>query len=139
MPKIICTLPNASKHISGVVFVDTADKMAIISEEISEEQAAIFLSIPGYEPAPVDDDATEKEAIAAEKAAKKATDKAAALKDAVEKKAADKKVVKKSPDAEPVAPTVVPAVVAPPVENEADKVPTVAATLDEKATGADTF
>ena len=53
MPRVICTLPNASKHINGVDFSTTADGMAIVSDEISAEQAEIFLSIPGYEPEPV--------------------------------------------------------------------------------------
>jgi hypothetical protein len=46
MPKVICTLPNASEEINGVKFVSHKDGM--ISEEIKEDVAALFLSIPGY-------------------------------------------------------------------------------------------
>lgn len=47
MPKVLCTLPNASEEISGVKFVSHAKGM--LSEEISDEAAAVFASIPGYE------------------------------------------------------------------------------------------
>lgn len=47
MPKVLCTLPNASEEISGVKFVTHAKGM--LSEEIDDEQAAHFTSIPGYE------------------------------------------------------------------------------------------
>lgn len=46
MAKVICKLPNASESINGVTFVST--KTGMISEEISDEQAAAFCSIPGY-------------------------------------------------------------------------------------------
>ena len=46
MPKVICTLPNASELISGVKFISHKDGM--ISEEVSEEVAATFTEIPGY-------------------------------------------------------------------------------------------
>ena len=52
MPKVICKLPNASLNINGVNFTPTADKMAIISEEISDAVTELFLSIPGYEAEP---------------------------------------------------------------------------------------
>lgn len=47
MPKVLCTLPNASEEISGVKFVSHAKGM--LSEEIDDEAAAVFASIPGYE------------------------------------------------------------------------------------------
>lgn len=47
MPKVLCTLPNASEEISGVKFVSHSKGM--LSEEISDEAAAVFASIPGYE------------------------------------------------------------------------------------------
>lgn len=60
MPKVLCTLPNASDEIRGVKFVTHAAGM--LSEDISDEQAEVFASIPGYEivgtksPAPTGDD-----------------------------------------------------------------------------------
>lgn len=48
MPKIICTRPNASLLISGVNFTPLEDGTGIISEEISDEAADLFLSIDGY-------------------------------------------------------------------------------------------
>lgn len=47
MPKLLCTLPNASEEISGIKFVTHAAGM--LSEDVSDEQAAKFASIPGYE------------------------------------------------------------------------------------------
>lgn len=79
MPKILCTLPNASDEISGVKFVTHANGM--LSEDVSDDVAEVFLSIPGYElagsakpAAPVEDAsakaaAAEAEAKAAERAA----------------------------------------------------------------------
>ena len=46
MAQIICTRPNASELISGVKFEKTDEGM--LSEEISDEQAAAFTAIPGY-------------------------------------------------------------------------------------------
>lgn len=46
MAKVICTLENASELISDVKFVTHRDGM--ISQEISDEAAARFASIPGY-------------------------------------------------------------------------------------------
>ncbi len=46
MPKVICTLPNASEEISGVKFVSHAD--GVISEDVSDEVAAGFVAVPGY-------------------------------------------------------------------------------------------
>lgn len=76
MAKVLCTLPNASEEISGVKFA-THDK-GMLSEDISDEQAAEFAAIKGYElvgAAPKKTDAevqAEKEAEAAAKAAEKA-------------------------------------------------------------------
>lgn len=46
MAKVLCTLPNASEEISGVKFEQREDGM--LSEDISDEQAAAFVEIPGY-------------------------------------------------------------------------------------------
>lgn len=58
--RIICKLPNASELISGVKFA--SHKLGMISEEIADDVAAAFLSIPGYVVAdkrgrPVEDEA----------------------------------------------------------------------------------
>ena len=45
--KILCTLPNASELINGVVFKPRGDVM--LSEDISQELADAFVAIPGYE------------------------------------------------------------------------------------------
>lgn len=47
MPKVICTLPNASDLISGVAF--TKHPRGMISEDIPDEHAKHFASIAGYE------------------------------------------------------------------------------------------
>ena len=47
MPKVLCTLPNASNEISGVKFV--AHEKGMLSEDLSDEAAAGFASIAGYE------------------------------------------------------------------------------------------
>ena len=47
MPRVICDLPNASDEIGGVKFHPLEDG-GRISDEISDEQAARFASIPGY-------------------------------------------------------------------------------------------
>ena len=81
MPKVLCTLPNASDEISGVKFVTHAKGM--LSEEVSDDVAAGFAAIPGYEligSAPTGPTAEEKAAEAeAEAAAKKATEEAEAV------------------------------------------------------------
>jgi hypothetical protein len=46
MPKVICTLPNASTSINGVAFV--THELGVISEEIGQDQADAFLQISGY-------------------------------------------------------------------------------------------
>jgi uncharacterized protein YunC (DUF1805 family) len=48
MAKVICKLPNASEEISGVKFESTIDGIGMISEEISDEQAASFMRTAGY-------------------------------------------------------------------------------------------
>lgn len=60
MPRVICDLPNASDLINGVKFELLEDGRRI-SEEIDEDTAENFASIPGYafadeepeQPAPV--------------------------------------------------------------------------------------
>ena len=49
MPKVICTRPNASLNINGVNFTPTEDGTGVLSDEISDDAAELFLSIPGYE------------------------------------------------------------------------------------------
>lgn len=46
MPKVLCTLPNASSLISGVAFVSHANGM--LSEDVTDAVAADFATIPGY-------------------------------------------------------------------------------------------
>ena len=48
MPKVLCTLENASTEISGHKF--TAVEGGMLSEDLDDDTAARFLSIPGYEP-----------------------------------------------------------------------------------------
>lgn len=60
--KVICTLPNCSESLMGlgdepVAFVSHAEGM--ISEEISEEEAAHFLAVRGFHPAKTVDPAAE--------------------------------------------------------------------------------
>ena len=79
MPKVICTRPNASLNINGVKFTPTEDGAGVISDDVSDEAAELFLSIPGYElaeegakkPAPVAKAAVAKPAAAPAKAAAK--------------------------------------------------------------------
>ncbi len=47
MAKVLCTLPNASAEINGVKFEAHANGM--LSEEVSDEVAAEFSAIPGYQ------------------------------------------------------------------------------------------
>lgn len=47
MPQVLCTLPNASELINGVKFA--AHAKGLLSEDVSDEVAANFASIPGYE------------------------------------------------------------------------------------------
>lgn len=46
MPKVICTLPNASSLINGVVF--SPHKLGVISDDIDQDTADDFLEIDGY-------------------------------------------------------------------------------------------
>lgn len=46
MPKVICTLPNASDLINDVKFA--AHELGMISEEVADDVAEFFASIPGY-------------------------------------------------------------------------------------------
>lgn len=46
MATVLCTLPNAAELINGVRF--TPSPLGMISEDIPEEAAARFASIPGY-------------------------------------------------------------------------------------------
>lgn len=95
MPKVICRLENAALEISGVKFHVTADGAGIVSETVSDEQAEIFASIPGYELVDEQEDA-EQEAIAAEAAARAAAERA---KHAAEKAAAKKPAATVAPAA----------------------------------------
>jgi len=47
MPRVICDLPNAADEISGVKFHPLEDG-GRISDEMSQEMAERFASIPGY-------------------------------------------------------------------------------------------
>jgi hypothetical protein len=78
--KVICTLPNASDEISGVKF-HPHDDGGLISEDVSPEVAAHFLSINGYKAF----DAAEAAALAADLAQKAADDAAAAAAEAAAK------------------------------------------------------
>lgn len=46
MPLIVCKLPNASTSINGIEFKPTKGGMMA---EVSDEMAALFSSIPGFE------------------------------------------------------------------------------------------
>lgn len=48
MSKIICKLENASDLINGIKFGPVEGVEGLVSEEVSESVAALFLSIPGY-------------------------------------------------------------------------------------------
>lgn len=48
--QILCTRPNASTNINGVAFHET--EAGMLSEEISQELADMFIGIPGYEVVP---------------------------------------------------------------------------------------
>lgn len=85
MPKVLCTLENASEEISGVKFEQTEDGM--LSEDVSTETAAYFCQINGY--ALKDDGAAAARAAADAEAAAKAEADAKAKADADAKAAAD--------------------------------------------------
>jgi hypothetical protein len=68
MVQVVCTRPNAAEEISGVKF--TKHDQGMLSEEISDEQAAHFLAVPGYHvlgehPAGEDHEADDIEALRA--------------------------------------------------------------------------
>ncbi|WP_175787429.1 hypothetical protein [Burkholderia anthina] len=46
MAKVLCRLPNASEAINGVKFI--SHKLGMLSEEIDDDVAAVFLKIDGY-------------------------------------------------------------------------------------------
>lgn len=48
MSKIICLLENASDLINGIKFGPVEGVEGLVSEEVSESVADLFLSIPGY-------------------------------------------------------------------------------------------
>lgn len=60
MPKVLCTLPNASDRINGVKFT-IIEGVGRVSDEIGAEAAELFLSIPGYEL--VSNDAGQQEPV----------------------------------------------------------------------------
>lgn len=81
MPKIICTLANASTEINGIKFVPHEDGINLISEEdVKEPASSLFLSIPGYiadgvsenEPPKGEQEPVKKETAAERKARLKA-------------------------------------------------------------------
>lgn len=70
MPKVLCTLPNASTLISGVAF--TAHANGMLSEDVSDAVAADFAAVPGYEVVGAVDSVAEAAALAASEAEKAA-------------------------------------------------------------------
>lgn len=73
MPKVLCTLPNASDEINGVKF--SAIEGGALSEDLTAEQADVFLSIPGYVEHQEDTEADAKVArLAAEESERKAAE-----------------------------------------------------------------
>lgn len=72
MPRVICTLENAGDEISGVKF-HPLDDGGKVSDEISTEQAELFLSISGYEP--FDGEVEEPKPVAPPPTSRKATPK----------------------------------------------------------------
>lgn len=110
MPKVICKLENAADEISGVKFAAREDGFKV-SEELSDEAAAVFLSIPGYELEQIDPEAEAARKAAEAEAAAKAAEEAA--KKAAEAKAAAKTVKGgKKAAAEPAAPAAAPSATA---------------------------
>lgn len=49
MPRVICSLPNASHMINGVRFASMGDGGGMLSEEIADHIAEGFLAIRGYQ------------------------------------------------------------------------------------------
>lgn len=116
MSKIICLLENASNLINGIKFTPAEGVEGLVSEEVSESVAALFLSIPGYvlhgadgeegdgeqpplAPAPKPETAAERKArLKREAAEKEAADKAEADRLAAEESArvADEEAARKA-------------------------------------------
>lgn len=49
MPQVICTLQNMSGSVSGVAFTRAPEIEGLwISEDVSDDVAALFAEIPGY-------------------------------------------------------------------------------------------
>ena len=48
MARVICTLPHCSTNVNGIPF-EARGEGRMVSAEITEEQAANFARIPGYE------------------------------------------------------------------------------------------
>jgi hypothetical protein len=111
MPKILCTLPNASAEINGVKFSPAEGGM--LSDDMTAEQAESFLSIPGY--------VAHKEDPAAE-ARHKAEIAAAAQREADEAAAKAAAALKAATPVKPVLP-VAPAKVAVKPAAKADAAP----------------
>lgn len=87
MPKVICTLPNASELIDGIRFVSHKDGM--VSEEISDAQVQRLVSIKGFSVIVKESKAEKAAREAAEREAEKAAEDQAA-RDAADNKAAEK-------------------------------------------------
>lgn len=109
MPKVLCTLPNASSDIGGIKFEQHAKGM--LSEDISDEQAKRLASIPGYEivgaaSAPVDPYAAERAAAALKaeadriEAERLETERASAEKAEAERVEAEQRAATEKADAE---------------------------------------
>lgn len=94
MPFIRCTRKNASHEISGVAFKNHPEGGVVSVEEVDDDLAAMFLSVPGYEVVEVEPEETPAQKKAREKAEAKAKAEAAAA----QKKADDE--AKAAADAE---------------------------------------
>lgn len=111
MARVICDLrenPNASTLISGVSFKE--DRGQMVSEETSEEMAALFASLPGFKLAPdaaaaaAAAEAAEREAEeAAEREAEEAKAREAAAREAAEREAAEAAAFQAKAEGEKVA------------------------------------
>lgn len=116
MPKVVCTLPNASLLISGVKFAPTEDGTGVVSEEVSQDVADGFLSIPGYV---LEGDEQDDDAKQVSQAAKAPAPAAAPKAPAAPKPTAKKKETKDAPAPAP-APAVEPPAPTPEPEQKAD-------------------
>lgn len=81
--RVFCDLPNASAEISGTIFarVQIGDTVRLVSDELSQEMAEYFASIPGYSIADLDPqaEAAAREAIARTRAALEAERRSAVI------------------------------------------------------------